>query len=106
VARQTIKRVAMQALAERGLAKADGRFKDVWNMVSRGALFAFVRLIAAPPFDPSLRAAFASVADLLRPLPTSQRDELAGRVLGMRDILAVVEGHLDLYLRPASIEQG
>jgi hypothetical protein len=51
-ARQTIKRVAMQALAERGLAKADGRFRDVWNMVSRGALFAFVRLIAAPPWIP------------------------------------------------------
>lgn len=35
-----------------------------------------------------------------------QRDELAGRVLGMRDILNVVEGHLDLYLRPASFEKG
>lgn len=38
----------MQALAERGLAKADGRFKDVWNMVSRGALYAFVRRDSSP----------------------------------------------------------
>lgn len=36
----------------------------------------------------------------------AQRDELAGRVLGMRDILSVVESHLDLYLRPASFEKG
>lgn len=40
--KQTIKRVAMQALAERGVGKSEDRFKEIWNMVSRGALFSFV----------------------------------------------------------------
>jgi hypothetical protein len=40
--KQTIKRVAMQALAERGVGKSEDRFREIWNMVSRGALFSFV----------------------------------------------------------------
>lgn len=85
---QTVKRVAMQSLAERSIPKTDPRFRDLWNQVQRGTVFAFVGSLSVFCMKASIWTFMAL-----------QRDEIASRVLRMREILDVVDGHLDMYLR-------